>query len=284
MDPDGCAENQLDSDSDGVTNDVDNCPYHSNYDQSDVDNDGYGDVCDSHNGYDSDGDGVPNSQDLCPNTVTNYVDVNGCAPYQKDSDNDGIVDSNDDCDNTPYGAEVDYRGCVVEIDPNDLIEDYAPTLRYDSREQYFPIDRHWDDMTVSNNWENYNSNQHERTTYTNVIEKQNHYVFEYWYYYVDSQPTAYFDYWTGFGWHEHDFEYVFVWVEKATLEPFYMATSQHYWINEYYIDSVEDIRVKVEYGGHGMIHSPSTWHHYANGGGEILYLVNKSSNLSSFCK
>ena len=159
--------------------------------QSDVDNDGYGDACDSHNGYDSDGDGVPNSQDLCPNTVTNYVDVCS-AIYQKDSDNDGIVDSNDDCDNTPYGADVDYRGCVVEIDPEDLIEDYAPTLEFDM-EQYFPIDRHWDDMFISNNWESYTSNQHQRTTYTNVIEKQHHYVFEYWYYYVDSRPAAFID-------------------------------------------------------------------------------------------
>ena len=275
VDSNGCAENQLDSDNDGITNDVDNCPYHSNYGQSDVDNDGDGDACDSQNGNDSDDDGVPNSQDLCPNTTTNYVDANGCAPYQKDSDGDGVVDSNDHCDYTPYGTEVDYKGCPVEIDPEDLIEDYAPTLEFDSRENFFPIDRHWDDAYISDNWESYSSTSHQRTTYTNVIEKQNHYVFEYWYYYVDSRPAAFpggqYCVFQWCGWHEHDFEYVFVWVEKDTLDPFYMATSQHLWINEYIIDSVADIRVQVEWGGHGMIHSPSKTENYANGAGETLY-------------
>ena len=275
VDINGCASYQLDSDGDGVTNDVDNCPNHSNYGQSDVDGDGVGDSCDSQNGLDSDGDGVSNSQDICPNTTTNYVDANGCAPYQKDSDGDGVVDSNDDCDYTPNGAEVDYKGCPVEIDPEDLIEDYAPTLEFDSRENYFPIDRHWDDMDVSNNWESYYSTSHQRTTYTNIIEEQNHYVFEYWYYYADSRPAAFpggqYCVWQWCGWHEHDFEYVFVWVEKDTLDPFYMATSQHLWINEYIIDSVADIRVQVEWGGHGMIHSPSKTESYANGAGETLY-------------
>jgi hypothetical protein len=276
VDINGCASYQLDSDGDGVTNDVDNCPNHSNYGQSDVDGDGFGDACDSQNGLDSDGDGVPNSQDLCPNTTTSYVDANGCAPNQKDSDGDGVVDSNDDCDYTPNGAEVDYNGCPVEIDPEDLIEDYAPTLEFDSREDFFPIDRHWDDMDVSNNFESYSSSSHQRTTYTNVIEKQDHYVFEYWYYYVDSQPSAFVPYVTGLGWHEHDFEYVFVWVDKDTLDPFYMATSQHYWVNEYYINDVSDIRVKVEYGGHGMIHSPSFSPHYANAAGATLYPSSQS--------
>jgi hypothetical protein len=281
------ASEQRDSDGDGIGDNSDPTPY-GGQGISDADGDGIRDQDDdcpntpsgqsvdsngcAPNQKDTDNDGVVDTNDDCPNTSSGQsVDSNGCAPNQKDTDNDGVVDTNDDCDNTPYGTEVDYRGCAVEINPEDLIEDYAPTLRFDSRESYFPIDRHWDDIYVSNNWESYSSNSHQRTTYTNVIEKQNHYVFEYWYYYVDSQPTAYMSYWTGLGWHEHDFEYVFVWVEKDTLDPFYMATSQHYWINEYYIDSVDDIRVKVEYGGHGMIHSPSNWHHYADGGGEILY-------------
>jgi hypothetical protein len=36
-----------DADSDGVSDDVDNCPLASNPDQLDTDNDGSGDVCDS---------------------------------------------------------------------------------------------------------------------------------------------------------------------------------------------------------------------------------------------
>lgn len=65
-----------DEDGDGVLNFEDNCPYTSNPDQSDVDNDSIGDLCD-----DSDNDGIIDIDDNCPDLYN---------PLQEDDDGDGI--------------------------------------------------------------------------------------------------------------------------------------------------------------------------------------------------
>ncbi len=75
-----------DSDGDGVPNVIDNCPYASNYDQRDFNNNCRGDVCE-----DSDADGIMDFQDNCK-TISN--------PDQSDIDSDGIGDICDsDMDN-----------------------------------------------------------------------------------------------------------------------------------------------------------------------------------------
>jgi OOP family OmpA-OmpF porin len=89
----------LDSDGDGVVDEVDQCP-------------------DTPRGItvdargcppDSDGDGVPDYLDRCPGTPPGVaVDSSGC-PF--DSDGDGVVDHLDQCPNTPKGATVNEVGC-----------------------------------------------------------------------------------------------------------------------------------------------------------------------------
>jgi len=68
---------------------------------------------------DSDGDGVNDDIDQCPNTPAGtVVDATGCAiVIPSDSDGDGVIDVNDLCPNTPAGTTVDVNGCEVIIVP-----------------------------------------------------------------------------------------------------------------------------------------------------------------------
>ena len=77
----------IDSDADGISDAVDNCPDVPNTDQADTDGDSMGDACDacptdSYN--DKDGDGLCADVDNCPITFN---------PDQADADNDGIGDA-----------------------------------------------------------------------------------------------------------------------------------------------------------------------------------------------
>ena len=89
----------LDSDGDGVVDEVDKCP-----------NTPGGITVDARGcPPDSDGDGVPDYLDGCPGTPPGVaVDNSGC-PF--DSDGDGVADYLDQCPNTPKGATVNEAGC-----------------------------------------------------------------------------------------------------------------------------------------------------------------------------
>ena len=126
VDSSGCPLPQ-DDDGDGVTNDIDKCPGTA----AGVKVDATG--CE----IDSDGDGVGDSRDQCPNTPAGAkVDERGC---ELDSDGDGVVDSADKCPDTPKGDRVDASGCsfkeeiklpgvVFETNKADLLPESIPVL------------------------------------------------------------------------------------------------------------------------------------------------------------
>jgi hypothetical protein len=101
----------VDTDGDGVYDDEDNCPENSNPDQSDVDYDGFGDVCDTcpnDPNNDADGDSVCGDVDNCPYTPNSNqadFDEDGAGDVcDTDDDNDGVLDENDNC---PLAANAD---------------------------------------------------------------------------------------------------------------------------------------------------------------------------------
>jgi OOP family OmpA-OmpF porin len=107
----GWKEKVVDSDRDGVLDDVDKCP--DTPLGVKVDKDG----CP----IDSDNDGVPDYLDKCPGTpVGCTVDKDGCPI---DSDKDGVIDCRDKCPGTPAGVVVDKDGCPLDSD-KDGVPDY----------------------------------------------------------------------------------------------------------------------------------------------------------------
>ena len=93
----------MDTDGDGVTDDLDQCP--DTPKGAPVDAKG----CP----LDSDGDGVFDYLDQCPDTPKGApVDAKGCP---LDSDGDGVFDYLDQCPDTPKGTLVDAKGCELKL-------------------------------------------------------------------------------------------------------------------------------------------------------------------------
>jgi hypothetical protein len=111
-----------DSDGDGFSDDVDNCPNKSNPSQEDLDDDGLGDICDD----DVDGDGVFNGVDNCTlvaNADQSDTDGDGSGnECDTDDDNDGVVDADDNCSTiaNPIQDDLDGDGigdvCDLDLD------------------------------------------------------------------------------------------------------------------------------------------------------------------------
>lgn len=125
---DNCPEDynpgQDDGDTDGVGNLCDNCPEVPNSDQTDSDGDGNGDACDLCEGFDDsldeDSDGVPDGCDICAGHDDN-VDTDGdtvpdgcdiCPGHDDlvDFDDDTVPDSCDNCPETFNPWQEDGNG------------------------------------------------------------------------------------------------------------------------------------------------------------------------------
>ncbi len=130
----------IDSDGDGIADDIDNCPHAFNEDQTDVNNNGIGDSCEEPSlPVDTDGDDISDEIDNCPNIANqpqNDINENGvgdaCDPIV-DIDNDGVFDFLDNClfvansgqwdkDSDGLGNEcdldIDGDGCDNSNEPN----------------------------------------------------------------------------------------------------------------------------------------------------------------------
>ncbi|GEM_PF-3556207 len=123
----GCGVADTDSDSDSIANCHDNCSLISNQEQTDSDQDGRGDVCDTcplDDKNDVDGDGVCGDADNCPaNHNPDQLDCNwngvgdtceiqengfiGLASVCGDMDEDGVSNEEDNCPVVPNGNQLD---------------------------------------------------------------------------------------------------------------------------------------------------------------------------------
>jgi hypothetical protein len=119
---------RIDSDLDGVPDPVDNCPQKPNPEQDDLDEDGYGNACDTCTDTDQDGYGNPDfpvntcQQDNCPDIANSD---------QSDVDGDGMGDICDPCDNRPITGTVsaspdllwppNHKMIAISINPSNLV-------------------------------------------------------------------------------------------------------------------------------------------------------------------
>lgn len=121
------APKTVDTDGDGILDDLDQCPADAEDMDGFQDDDGCPDA-------DNDGDGITDASDKCknePETVNGVDDGDGCPDEVKDTDGDKIVDNKDSC---PKNAEdmdgfEDEDGCPDEDNDKDGVTDATDKCR-----------------------------------------------------------------------------------------------------------------------------------------------------------
>ncbi len=109
----------MDTDGDGIADDVDNCLTIANPDQSDMDGDGSGDACDG-----CPADGFKLNPGICgcgtPDIDADNNGVIDCLESREtDSDGDGTIDSEDGCPDDPGKTAPGQCGCgIADTDLN----------------------------------------------------------------------------------------------------------------------------------------------------------------------
>ncbi|MCB9209861.1 MAG: OmpA family protein [Ignavibacteriales bacterium] len=117
-----------DTDGDGISDDVDNCPYEEEDIDGFQDEDGCPDL-------DNDGDGIEDLDDSCPNLkedIDGFEDEDGCPDV--DNDGDGILDDVDQCVGQAevFNGYMDDDGCPdvvpepIFIEPEPKVEIKTP--------------------------------------------------------------------------------------------------------------------------------------------------------------
>ncbi|MGQ7848746.1 thrombospondin type 3 repeat-containing protein [Granulosicoccus sp. 3-233] len=117
-----------DSDGDGMSDDVDNCPDDFNADQADFDDNGIGDACE-----DTDSDTVLDIDDNCPivaNPTQGDSDGDGTGDAcESDTDEDTVIDDVDNCPTISNADQADADGdgtgdvCEIDTDGDGVIDD-----------------------------------------------------------------------------------------------------------------------------------------------------------------
>ena len=131
-----------------------------------------------------------------------------------------------------YGIVIENLESLREADTPayiDLVMSYAPTLLYDSLESVYP------QAPFTPNIE---------TVYFYIVNYDRFYVIEYWLYYSEDTFNV-----SSLA-HEHDIEFIFLWVDKVTLKVVYLASSYYNWVKLY--KAPQNLSLYVDLGSHSM--------------------------------
>ncbi len=104
------------------------------------------------------------------------------------------------------------------------------------------------DEDITNNFDSwlYGKFSSQPMVHAHKSEYEDFDVYQYWFYYP-------YNMWLGDDHHEHDWEGVFVWVDKNG-DPFHITTTQHLWVRNKEVKSASDLEVYIRPWSHGITH------------------------------